>query len=162
MFRVLLALLVLSHSLAGAQQPALLHEVQEVLVPVAPTESLRVTSAGTGEAVVLLPGLFGGAFGPAAGHRLPTHNKLGVGFGRGAPVPRRILCVLCASAVNYWRPAADNSPPEACLRRCYSMIPYATGSWSSGPETHTRLPASAHSLGEGWTSRWRTRSAVSR
>ncbi len=54
---------------------------------------------------------------------------------------------LCASALN---------------PRGYSMIPYATGSWSSGPETHTRLPASAHSLGEGWTRRWRMPSVVSR
>jgi len=48
----------------------------EVLLPVAPTESLLVTTAGAGETVVLVPGLFGSAFGyrhllkllPAAGY----------------------------------------------------------------------------------------------
>jgi len=102
-FRVLLALLVLSHSLAGAQQPARLHEVQEVLVPVAPSESLRVTSAGTGEAVVLLPGLFGSAFGyrhllrllPAAGYRAVVVEPLGIG---ASPRPRRADYSLTAQA----------------------------------------------------------------
>jgi uncharacterized membrane protein YdjX (TVP38/TMEM64 family) len=88
-------------------------------------------------------------------HGAPSSNAQQIlnWVGRGAPVPGRTLCVLCASAVNYRRPPADDSSPEgpqpAGMRRCYSMIPYATGSWSSGPETHTRFPASAQSLGEG-------------
>ncbi len=103
MFRVLLALVVLGHPLAGAQQPALVPEVQALLVPVAPAESLRVTSAGTGETVVLVPGLFGSAFGyrhllrllPAAGYRAVVVEPLGIG---GSPRPRGADYSLTAQA----------------------------------------------------------------
>jgi len=37
--------------------------LQEILVPVASKESLLVTTAGTGKTIVLVPGLFGSAFG---------------------------------------------------------------------------------------------------
>ena len=56
-------------------------------MPVAPGESLRVTVAGSGETVVLVPGLFGSAFGyrhllamlPAAGFRTIVIEPLGIG-----------------------------------------------------------------------------------
>lgn len=56
-------------------------------VAVAPNESLRVTMAGAGEPVVLLPGLFGSAYGfrtlipelTAAGYRAIVIEPLGIG-----------------------------------------------------------------------------------
>jgi pimeloyl-ACP methyl ester carboxylesterase len=76
---------------------------QELLVPVAAAESLRVTVAGTGPSVVLLPGLFGSAFGyrhllallPAAGYRTVVIEPLGIG---GSPRPRGADYSLTAQA----------------------------------------------------------------
>lgn len=67
--------------------------VRESLVPVAAAESLRVTESGRGETIVLVPGLFGSAFGyrhlltllPAAGYRTVVIEPLGIG---GSPRPR--------------------------------------------------------------------------
>lgn len=103
MFRVLLAVVVLSRPLAGVQQPLLLPGVRELLMPVAPAESLRVTMAGAGETVVLVPGLFGSAFGyrhlvrllPAAGYRVLVVEPLGIG---ASPRPRRADYSLTAQA----------------------------------------------------------------
>lgn len=58
-----------------------------VPVPQAPAESLQVTMAGAGDPVVLLPGLFGSAFGyrklipalTAAGYRAIVIEPLGIG-----------------------------------------------------------------------------------
>jgi pimeloyl-ACP methyl ester carboxylesterase len=74
-----------------------------ILVPVAAAESLRVTTAGTGETVVLVPGLFGSAFGyrhllvllPALGYRAVVIEPLGIG---GSPRPRRADYSLTAQA----------------------------------------------------------------
>src|SRR3989449_4787775 len=57
------------------------------MVPVAPAESLSVETAGRGDPVVLIPGLFGSAFGfrkvvpllVAAGYRTIVIEPLGVG-----------------------------------------------------------------------------------
>src|SRR5207247_10993146 len=57
------------------------------MVPVAPTESLSVETAGRGAPVVLIPGLFGSAFGfrklvpllVGAGYRTIVIEPLGVG-----------------------------------------------------------------------------------
>jgi pimeloyl-ACP methyl ester carboxylesterase len=76
---------------------------QEFLVPVAAGESLQVTSAGIGPTVVLLPGLFGSAFGyrhllsllPAAGYRAVVIEPLGIG---GSPRPRGADYSLTAQA----------------------------------------------------------------
>lgn len=76
---------------------------QEMLVAVAPQESLRVTVAGVGETVVLIPGLFGSAFGyrhliamlPAAGFRTIVVEPLGIGR---SPRPRRADYSLTAQA----------------------------------------------------------------
>ena len=76
---------------------------QEILVPVASRESLLVTTAGTGETIVLVPGLFGSAFGfrhlldllPAAGFRVVVIEPLGVGR---SPRPRRADYSLTAQA----------------------------------------------------------------
>jgi pimeloyl-ACP methyl ester carboxylesterase len=76
---------------------------QEFLVPVAPAESLRITGAGKGPVVVLLPGLFGSAFGyrhllallPAAGYRAVVIEPLGIG---GSPRPRGADYSLTAQA----------------------------------------------------------------
>lgn len=58
------------------------------MVPLSPTESLAVTTVGTGEAVVLIPGLFGSAFGfrtvvpllTGAGYRAIIVEPLGIGL----------------------------------------------------------------------------------
>ncbi len=81
---IALALISLCSALA---QSSSLPSTQELLVPVSSTESLRVTTAGTGPAVVLVPGLFGSAFGyrhllkllPAAGYRAVVIEPLGIG-----------------------------------------------------------------------------------
>jgi pimeloyl-ACP methyl ester carboxylesterase len=87
-----------------AVPPAVLRAVpEELLVPVAAAESLRVTAAGTGPTVVLLPGLFGSAFGyrhllallPAAGYRAVVIEPLGIG---GSPRPRGADYSLTAQA----------------------------------------------------------------
>ena len=57
--RALLALALFPFSLASGQQLARRAVVQELLIPVATAESLRVSIAGAGETVVLVPGLFG-------------------------------------------------------------------------------------------------------
>ncbi len=77
--------------------------LQEFLVPVAAAESLRVTAAGAGPTVVLVPGLFGSAFGyrhllarlPAAGYRAVVIEPLGIG---GSPRPRGADYSLSAQA----------------------------------------------------------------
>jgi pimeloyl-ACP methyl ester carboxylesterase len=71
----LLALLLLTDSTAMLR------------IPVAPTESLRVSVTGTGEPVVLIPGLFGSSFGfrhvvrglATAGYRAIVVEPLGMG-----------------------------------------------------------------------------------
>jgi pimeloyl-ACP methyl ester carboxylesterase len=94
MFRSLLALALLPLASASAQTPWPRDGAKEYLVPVAPGESLRVTVAGSGETVVLVPGLFGSAFGyrhllamlPAAGFRTIVIEPLGIGR---SPRPKR-------------------------------------------------------------------------
>lgn len=96
---LILTLLPLGVALAQEGPPA----AREALVPVAATESLRVTTAGTGETVVLVPGLFGSAFGyrhllallPAAGYRVLVVEPLGIG---GSPRPRGADYSLTAQA----------------------------------------------------------------
>ena len=74
----LLALLLLTDSTAVPQS---------LMVPVAPTESLSVELTGRGDPVVLIPGLFGSAFGfrklvpllVTAGYRTIVIEPLGVG-----------------------------------------------------------------------------------
>lgn len=61
--------------------------VERVYVRLSPAESLQVTSAGEGAPVVLIPSLFGSAFGyrhllvllPAAGYRAIVIEPLGIG-----------------------------------------------------------------------------------
>src|ERR1051326_4015387 len=61
---------------------------QSLKVPVSPSESLYVESTGSGEPVVLIPGLFGAAYGfrkvvpliVAAGYRAVVIEPLGIGF----------------------------------------------------------------------------------
>jgi pimeloyl-ACP methyl ester carboxylesterase len=101
--RSLLALALLPLASAFAQTPSPSHGAQEYLVPVAPQESLRVTIAGSGETVVLVPGLFGSAFGyrhllvmlPAAGFRTIVIEPLGIGR---SPRPKRADYSLTAQA----------------------------------------------------------------
>jgi pimeloyl-ACP methyl ester carboxylesterase len=103
MTRALIALSLLPFSSAVAQHPSALPDVQELLLPVAPGESLRVTIAGSGEAVILVPGLFGSAFGyrhllhllPAAGFRAMVIEPLGIGR---SPRPRKADYSLTAQA----------------------------------------------------------------
>jgi len=65
----------------GARSP------RAFMVPLTPTESLSVETAGSGEAVVLMPGLFGSAFGfrklapllNDAGYRTIVIEPLGIG-----------------------------------------------------------------------------------
>lgn len=81
---LMLAVLPLCSALAQAQSPS---TSTEMLVPVSSAESLRVTEAGVGPTVVLIPGLFGSAFGyrhmlellPAAGYRALVVEPLGIG-----------------------------------------------------------------------------------
>ncbi len=76
---------------AQAAAPALATRAYSITV--APGEALHVESTGTGEPVVILPGLFGSAFGfrkvvapiAAAGHRVIVVEPLGVG---GSARPR--------------------------------------------------------------------------
>ncbi len=59
----------------------------DLRIPVAPNESLRVTVTGTGQPVVLIPGLFGSAFGfrnvvsplATAGYQAVVVEPLGIG-----------------------------------------------------------------------------------
>jgi len=72
-------------------------------IAVAPAESLRVTTAGTGESILLLPGLFGSAFGyrslipqlVASGYRATVIEPLGIG---GSSRPERADYSLTAQA----------------------------------------------------------------
>lgn len=76
---------------------------QEILVPVASAESLLVTTAGAGKTIVLVPGLFGSAYGyrhlldllPAAGFQVMVVEPLGIGR---SPRPRRADYSLTAQA----------------------------------------------------------------
>jgi pimeloyl-ACP methyl ester carboxylesterase len=101
--RALLVFAVLPACQALAQEAPPSSSVQEILVPVSARESLRVTIAGAGETVVLVPGLFGSAFGyrhllrmlPAAGFRAVVIEPLGIG---GSPRPRKADYSLTAQA----------------------------------------------------------------
>jgi len=103
MTRFPLVLAALPWCAALAQQGASAAPIEELLVPVSATESLRVTTAGRGEPVVLVPGLFGSAFGyrhllvllPAAGYRAVVVEPLGIG---GSPRPRNADYSLTAQA----------------------------------------------------------------
>jgi len=103
MSRLLLALALLPVASAFAQTASLPRGAQEYLVPVAAQESLRVTIAGSGETVILVPGLFGSAFGyrhlllmlPAAGFRTIVIEPLGIGR---SPRPKRADYSLTAQA----------------------------------------------------------------
>jgi pimeloyl-ACP methyl ester carboxylesterase len=100
--RLTLALALVPLCSALAQTPSLPAST-EMLVPVSPAESLRVTMAGEGPAVVLVPGLFGSAFGyrhmlellPAAGYRALVIEPLGIGR---SPRPRHADYSLTAQA----------------------------------------------------------------
>ena len=93
---------------------------QEMLVPVAARESLRVTIAGSGETVVLVPGLFGSAFGyrhlmamlPAAGFRTIVVEPLGIGR---SPRPRRADYSLTAQADRIDAMLAQLNEPAAMV-----------------------------------------------
>jgi pimeloyl-ACP methyl ester carboxylesterase len=103
MLRNVLTFALFPAASAFAQTPLKALPVQEILVPVAPAESLRVTVVGTGPLVVLVPGLFGSAFGyrhllqrlPAAGFRVLVVEPLGIG---GSPRPRRADYSLTAQS----------------------------------------------------------------
>jgi pimeloyl-ACP methyl ester carboxylesterase len=93
---------------------------QEMLVPVTARESLRVTIAGSGETVVLVPGLFGSAFGyrhlmamlPAAGFRTIVVEPLGIGR---SPRPRRADYSLTAQADRIDAMLAQLNEPAAMV-----------------------------------------------
>ena len=97
LFFVLFPLSVSAAQTAPAGAP------QEILVPVTPTESLLVTTAGSGSTIVLVPGLFGSAFGyrhllnllPARGFEAMVVEPLGIGR---SPRPRRADYSLTAQA----------------------------------------------------------------
>jgi pimeloyl-ACP methyl ester carboxylesterase len=81
---VLLASQAQAQQLESGSHPA---PVERTYVRLSPAESLHVTSAGAGEPVVLIPSLFGSAFGyrhllallPAAGYRAIVIEPLGIG-----------------------------------------------------------------------------------
>lgn len=68
-------------------------DVRTFMVPLAPAESLAVETAGEGQPVVLIPGLFGSAFGfrklvpllTAAGYRAIVIEPLGIGSSARPP-----------------------------------------------------------------------------
>ncbi len=101
--RALLVLALCSFTPAALQQLPPPNASQEFLMPVAATESLRVTITGRGETVVLIPGLFGSAFGfrhllellPAAGYRAMVIEPLGIGR---SPRPKHADYSLTAQA----------------------------------------------------------------
>lgn len=103
MSRMLLTLMLLPVSTAIGQEPVPVPRVREILVPVSPRESLRVTMAGDGPTVILVPGLFGSAFGyrhllkllPPAGFRTVVVEPLGIG---GSPRPRNADYSLTAQS----------------------------------------------------------------
>jgi pimeloyl-ACP methyl ester carboxylesterase len=102
MSRVTLAFTFAPLCSALAQAPPL-PSSEEMLVPVSSAESLRVTMAGEGPTVVLVPGLFGSAFGyrhllqllPAAGYRALVIEPLGIGR---SPRPQHADYSLTAQA----------------------------------------------------------------
>ena len=97
---VLPAAIWLLSATALAQQPA---PVTSFHVVAAPGESLHVVAAGSGAPVVLVPGLFGCAYGfrhlldrlPAAGYRAIVVEPLAIG---GSPRPQRADYSLTAQA----------------------------------------------------------------
>lgn len=101
--RALLVVVALPLCSILAQEPPPPSGIQEILVPVSARESLRVTIAGAGETVVLVPGLFGSAFGyrhllrmlPEAGFKAVVIEPLGIG---GSPRPRKADYSLTAQA----------------------------------------------------------------
>jgi pimeloyl-ACP methyl ester carboxylesterase len=88
---------------AFAQTDSLPPGTHDYLIPVALAESLRITIRGSGQTVVLIPGLFGSAFGyrhllsllPAAGFRTIVVEPLGIGR---SPRPRHADYSLTAQA----------------------------------------------------------------
>jgi pimeloyl-ACP methyl ester carboxylesterase len=100
---LLLALILLPLSSAFAQDQPANSAIHDWLVPVAPRESLRITISGSGPTVVLVPGLFGSAFGyrhllrllPPAGFRAVVIEPLGIGT---SPRPRKADYSLTAQA----------------------------------------------------------------
>jgi pimeloyl-ACP methyl ester carboxylesterase len=101
--RMLLTLMLLPVSAAFGQQRLPVPPVREILVPASASESLRVTMAGEGPTVILVPGLFGSAFGyrhllkllPSAGFRTVVVEPLGIGR---SPRPRKADYSLTAQA----------------------------------------------------------------
>jgi pimeloyl-ACP methyl ester carboxylesterase len=97
---VVVAVLFLLSARAYAQQPS---PITSFHVVVAPGESLHVVAAGAGTPVVLVPGLFGCAFGfrhllarlPAAGYRVFVVEPLAIG---GSPRPEHADYSLTAQA----------------------------------------------------------------
>ncbi len=95
------ALLALVPGPTVAQRPA--GPVTDTLIATGPIDSVRVTIAGEGPTVVLIPGLFGSAFGyrrlladlPAAGFRAVVIEPLGIG---GSPRPANADYSLTAQA----------------------------------------------------------------
>lgn len=115
---VLLLALVPGSTASGAASPA---PPSETLVAVAPGESLRVTEVGDGEPVVLIPGLFGSAFGfrqvlpllAEAGYRTVVVEPLGIG---GSSKPRGADYSLTAQSDRLARVLASlNLPPAAVV-----------------------------------------------
>jgi pimeloyl-ACP methyl ester carboxylesterase len=103
MIRFMLALTLVPLCPALAQEGSAAAPVRELLAAVTAAESLRVTAAGAGKTVVLIPGLFGSAFGyrhllallPTAGYRAVVVEPLGIG---GSPRPRQADYSLTAQA----------------------------------------------------------------
>jgi pimeloyl-ACP methyl ester carboxylesterase len=96
---LLLSLLLSAPALAQSNVP----RPTSSHIPVAPGESLHVVTAGAGEPVVLIPGLFGCAFGfrhllsqlPRQGYRAIVLEPLAIG---GSPRPERADYSLTAQA----------------------------------------------------------------
>jgi pimeloyl-ACP methyl ester carboxylesterase len=94
--------------------------VSESLVVVSAGESLRVTEAGSGEPVVLIPGLFGSAFGfrqvlsllAEAGYRAIVVEPLGIG---GSSKPKDADYSLTAQADRLARVFASLNLPPAVV-----------------------------------------------
>src|SRR3954470_11896296 len=96
---MMMTLLLLTVALGGATPDTAV--VRDVAV--APAETLRVTTQGAGTPVVLLPGLFGGAYSwrrvmpaiAAQGHRVVVVDPLGTGWSAS---PKRADYSLTAQA----------------------------------------------------------------
>jgi esterase len=87
---ILLFALALAATQPQARQPEVLSDrdpVRQLYVHLSPAESLQVTMSGRGDPVVLIPSLFGSAFGyrnllarlPAAGYQAIVIEPLGIG-----------------------------------------------------------------------------------